>query len=78
MARLQAAIPWENASKAVTRRKELADYFSAVPRSLLLRVWLRYRLDYQMFGYSINTALKLGGHQSVSPAALAHLAARNT
>ena len=37
----------------------------AVPRSLLLRIHERYKLDYEMFGYSINTALKLGGHRTL-------------
>ena len=36
-----------------------------VPRSLLLRIHERYKLDYEMFGYSINTALKLGGHRTL-------------
>ena len=40
-------------------------YCVAVPRSLLLRIHERYKLDYEMFGYSINTALKLGGHRTL-------------
>ena len=66
----ETPIPWENKSKSPKRLKELSDFYSDVPRSLLLRVYFRYRLDYEMFGYDINTALKLGGHLPVSEEAL--------
>ena len=62
----EAPIPWENKSTGGERRKELKDFFSSIPRSLLLRVFLRYRLDYEMFGYDINDSLKLGGHKTLS------------
>jgi len=62
----EAPIPWENKSTGGERKKELKDFFSSIPRSLLLRVFLRYRLDYEMFGYDINDALKLGGHKALS------------
>lgn len=59
----ETPIPWENKSKSSKKSKgELADYYSSVPRSLLVRVYERYRLDYEMFGYDINSALVLGGH----------------
>ena len=62
----ETPIPWDNKSdksqSSKKRRGELADYYSSVPRSLLLRVYERYKLDYEMFGYDINTALGLGGH----------------
>ena len=59
----ETPIPWENKSKSSKKRRgELADYYSSVPRSLLVRVYERYKLDYEMFGYDINTALGLGGH----------------
>ena len=32
---------------------------------MLLRVFMRYRMDYEMFGYDINTALRIGGHKLV-------------
>ena len=59
-------IPWENKSTSKQKSEELADFYSSVPRSLLLRVYQRYRLDYEMFGYNINTALTLGGHQPLA------------
>eukprot|EP00090_Calanus_glacialis_P003539 TRINITY_DN12610_c0_g1_i10.p1 TRINITY_DN12610_c0_g1~~TRINITY_DN12610_c0_g1_i10.p1 ORF type:complete len:205 (-),score=53.04 TRINITY_DN12610_c0_g1_i10:210-785(-) len=62
----QAAIPWENKSKSSARQKELMDFYSSIPRSMLLRVFMRYRMDYEMFGYDINTSLKLGGHKLAS------------
>eukprot|EP00090_Calanus_glacialis_P003538 TRINITY_DN12610_c0_g1_i1.p1 TRINITY_DN12610_c0_g1~~TRINITY_DN12610_c0_g1_i1.p1 ORF type:complete len:443 (-),score=137.58 TRINITY_DN12610_c0_g1_i1:210-1538(-) len=62
----QAAIPWENKSKSSARKKELVDFYSSIPRSMLLRVFMRYRMDYEMFGYDINTSLKLGGHKLAS------------
>ena len=33
---------------------------------MILRVFMRYRLDYEMFGYDINTALTIGGHRLAS------------
>ena len=33
---------------------------------MLLRVFMRYRMDYEMFGYDINTALDIGGHRLAS------------
>ena len=62
----QTAIPWANKSKSRARKKELADYYSSIPRSMILRVFMRYRLDYEMFGYDINTALGIGGHRLAS------------
>ena len=62
----ETPIPWENKSKSSKRLKELSDFYSSVPRSLLLRIYRKYFLDYEMFGYDINTALKLGGHQQIS------------
>ena len=62
----ETPIPWENKSKSKKRLKELSDFYSSVPRSLLLRIYSRYKLDYEMFGYDINTALRLGGHQGIS------------
>ena len=63
----ETPIPWENQSSSRQKQKEteLSDFYSSVPRSLLLRVFQRYRLDYEMFGYSINTALRLGGHDPI-------------
>ena len=40
----------------------MAELLSSVPRELLLRVYSKYKIDYEMFGYSINTALAIGGH----------------
>ena len=68
----EAAIPWENKSKSTKRLKELSDFYSSVPRSLLLRIYRKYFLDYEMFGYDINTALKLGGHQQISSSNMEH------
>ena len=62
----QTAIPWENKSKSQARKKELADFYSSIPRSMLLRVFMRYKMDYEMFGYDINTALGIGGHRLAS------------
>jgi len=62
----ESPIPWENKSKSQTKQDELKDFYSNVPRSLLLRIYERYRLDYDMFGYDINTSLKLGGHDPLS------------
>jgi len=62
----QTAIPWENKSKSQAKKKELADFYSSIPRSMLLRVFMRYRMDYEMFGYDINTALDIGGHRLAS------------
>ena len=62
----QTAIPWENKSKSQAKNKELADFYSSIPRSMLLRVFMRYRMDYEMFGYDINTALDIGGHRLAS------------
>jgi len=64
---IETPIPWENKSKSEKRLAELSDFYSGVPRSLLLRVYFRYRLDYEMFGYDINSALKLGGHDELRP-----------
>ena len=61
----ETPIPWENKSRD-KNRAELSDYFSSVSRQLLLRVYERYRLDYEMFGYDINSALALGGHDPIS------------
>ena len=68
----EAPIPWENKSKSKKRLKELSDFYSSVPRSLLLRIYRKYFLDYEMFGYDINTALKLGGHQQISSSNMDH------
>ena len=35
-------------------------------RDLILRVHEKFLLDYKMFGYDIDTALKLGGHRPSS------------
>ena len=35
-------------------------------RDLILRVHEKFLLDYKMFGYDIDTALKLGGHRPLS------------
>jgi len=66
----QAPIPWENKSRSMAKEKELADFYSSIPRSMMLRVFMKYRLDYEMFGYDINAALKLGGHKPVTEEAL--------
>ena len=63
----ETPIPWENQSKSRRQKEsELADFYSSVPRSLLVRVFQRYRLDYEMFGYNINNALILGGHDPIA------------
>ena len=64
--RVKLQYPGKNQSKSSAREKELMDFYSSIPRSMLLRVFLRYRLDYEMFGYDINTSLKLGGHKLAS------------
>lgn len=59
----ETPIPWENRSQSKQKNMaELSDYYSSVSRQLLLRVYDRYSLDYEMFGYDINAALSLGGH----------------
>ena len=68
----ETPIPWENKSSSKKRLKELSDFYSSVPRSLLLRIYRKYFLDYEMFGYDINTALKLGGHQQISSSNMEH------
>jgi len=61
----QAPIPWENRSSGTSTRQsaELKEFLSSLPRDLILRVHEKFQLDYKMFGYDINTALKLGGHR---------------
>merc|ERR1711915_797836 len=62
----EVPMPWENKSEVGEKKRELTDFFSSVPRSLLLRVFLRYRIDFEMFGYDINSALRMGGHMPLS------------
>ena len=62
----ETPIPWENKSRSKKKLAELAEFYASVPRSLLLKIYKRYRLDYEMFGYDINSALTLGGHDPVS------------
>ena len=64
----QAPIPWENRSSGTSTRQsaELKEFLSSLPRDLILRVHEKFLLDYKMFGYDIDTALKLGGHRPLS------------
>jgi len=64
----QAPIPWENRSSGTSTRQsaELKEFLSGLPRDLILRVHEKFLLDYKMFGYDIDTALKLGGHRPSS------------
>ena len=66
----QAPIPWENRSSGTSTRQsaELKEFLSSLPRDLILRVHEKFLLDYKMFGYDIDTALKLGGHRPLSSA----------
>ena len=45
--------------------RELRELLSSLPRDLILRVHNKYSLDYNMFGYDINTALRMGGHRTL-------------
>jgi len=64
----QAPIPWENRSSGTSTRQsaELKEFLSSLPRDLILRVHEKFLLDYKMFGYDIDTALKMGGHRPLS------------
>ena len=64
----QAPIPWENRSSGSSSRQsaELKEFLSGLPRDLILRVHQKFLLDYKMFGYDIDTALKLGGHKPLA------------
>ena len=44
----------------------LRELYRTVPRSVLIEVYYKYKLDYEMFGYDFNDVLKLAGHQSLS------------
>ena len=61
----QAPIPWENRSGSPGGSRELRELLASLPRDLILRVHDKYSLDYTMFGYDINTALKMGGHRTL-------------
>lgn len=43
----------------------LRSYYSSVPRELILRFYDKFRLDFHLFGYSINEILVKAGYQTI-------------
>ena len=48
------------------KEKQLAKLYRTVPRSTLISVYRKYKLDYELFGYDFNTVLKLAGYQKLT------------
>jgi len=66
----QVPIPWVNKkkSKQSDKSKKLdleRKYYSSVSRQLILRVYERFRLDFEMFDYSINEILARAGYEPI-------------
>ena len=40
-------------------------YYSSLPRELILRFYDRFRLDFEMFDYSINEILEKAGYDPI-------------
>jgi len=60
----KTSIPWINRASSPSKDEmELKKrYYSSVPRDLILRVYARYRIDFEMFDYSINETLLKAGY----------------
>lgn len=41
----------------------MSRYYSTLPRELIVRVYHRYRLDFEMFDYSIDDILLKAGYE---------------
>jgi len=62
-------IPFVNSNKKAQNEhhKDLQkEYYSLLPRDLVLRVFRRFRLDFEMFDYNINEVLEKGGHLPIT------------
>ena len=40
----------------------LGKLYATVPRGTLIRVYRKYKFDYEMFGFDFNNVLKLAGY----------------
>lgn len=60
----KTSIPWVNRVSSPSRDEiDLKRrYYSSLPRDLILRVFQRFRIDFEMFDYSINDTLLRAGY----------------
>ena len=48
------------------KEKKLAELYRTVPRSTLIRVYRKYKFDYELFDYDFNQVMKLAGYQKLN------------
>ena len=49
----------KNSTDETKKREKLAKLYSKVPRNILIQIYLKYKMDYELFGFDFNDVLQL-------------------